>query len=122
MFAVGHLESEPDRDPDHDDLLHAALTGARTFMDHAGKFGLLSLYERRINRTVHKNMALLRQMQTERRKSQAKPFVTLPLPGRFAPLSSATYRPILPKMASFLRITKLHLRTLPNHRRTFAAA
>jgi hypothetical protein len=38
-------------------------------MDHTAKFGPLSLYEQRINRTVHKNMALLRRMQTERKKA-----------------------------------------------------
>lgn len=65
MLAIGHLEN--DHDPDHDPALQIALSGARTFMDHAGKFGLLSLYEQRIHRAVHKSRAELRQLQQERR-------------------------------------------------------
>jgi hypothetical protein len=66
MIAVGQLEDDPD--PDHDPAMQIALAGARTFMNHAGKFGLLSLYEQRIHRAVHKNRAELRQMQAERRQ------------------------------------------------------
>lgn len=70
IFAVGLREAEADTDPDpdHDPAMQIALAGARTFMNHAGKFGLLTLYEQRISRTMYKNLALLRQMQAERKE------------------------------------------------------
>jgi hypothetical protein len=70
IFAVCLSEADPDPDPDHDPAMQIALNGARTFMDHAGKFGLLSLYEQRIHRTMHKNLVPLRQMQAERKEFQ----------------------------------------------------
>jgi hypothetical protein len=71
MFAVGIAEAqiEDDPDPDHDPDMQQALAGARTFLHHTGKFALLSLYEQRLNRSVHKNTAQLRQMQAERRQA-----------------------------------------------------
>jgi len=49
--------------------MQSALADSRTFFNHIGKFGLLSLYEQRLNRSVHKNQAELRQMQDERRNA-----------------------------------------------------
>jgi len=68
MFAVGLTDDDPD--PDHDPAMQLALAGARTFMNHAAKFGLLTIYEQRINRAVHKNRAELRQMQLEGRQAR----------------------------------------------------
>jgi hypothetical protein len=68
MFAVGVTEDDPD--PDHDPAKQLALASARTFMNHANKFGLLTIYEQRINRAVHKNRAELRLMQMERRQAR----------------------------------------------------
>lgn len=68
MFAPGVIEDDPD--PDHDPAMQTALAGARTFINHANKFGLLSLYEQRINRSVHKNLAELRRMQAERQEKR----------------------------------------------------
>ena len=62
--------TEDDPDPDHDPAKQLALASARTFMNHAGKFGLLTIYEQRINRAVHKNRAELRLMQMERRQAR----------------------------------------------------
>jgi hypothetical protein len=70
MFAVGRIEAEPARDHDDDPEMHNALATARTFLDHASKFGLLSLYEQRIARSMHKNMEALRKIQAERRKTE----------------------------------------------------
>jgi len=68
MFAVGVTEDDPD--PDHDPVKQLALASARTFMNHANKFGLLTIYEQRINRSVHKNRAELRLLQMERRQAR----------------------------------------------------
>jgi hypothetical protein len=68
MFAVGVSEDDPD--PDHDHAMQLALARARTFINHSGKFGLLSIYEQRMNRSVLKNRAELRLMQVERRQAE----------------------------------------------------
>jgi hypothetical protein len=65
--------TEDDPDPDHDPAMQLALASARTFMNHANKFGLLTIYEQRINRSVRQNRAELRLMQTESRQARQKP-------------------------------------------------
>jgi len=85
MFAVGVIEDDPD--PDHDSAMQTALAGARTFINHANKFGLLSLYEQRINRAVHKNMAELRRMQAERQETRV---ATAPWPIPVSDLQTKT--------------------------------
>jgi hypothetical protein len=62
-IVVGVAEDDPD--PDHDPAMQLAHSRARTFINHANKFGLLSIYKQRINRAVHKNRAELRPMQME---------------------------------------------------------
>ena len=47
--------------------IHAAISGAVTFVDEAKRFALMSMYEQRMNRSVHKNLATLRQLQAERK-------------------------------------------------------
>ena len=67
MFAVGVVEDNPD--PTHSSDMQLALAGARTFLNHVGKFGVLSLYEQRLNRAIRNNHVELREIQSERRKA-----------------------------------------------------
>ncbi len=46
--------------------LQTALSCALTFSSEAHKFALMSLYEQRLNRSLHKNLATLRELQAER--------------------------------------------------------
>jgi hypothetical protein len=48
--------------------LDQALTDAQTFRSEPGHFDLLSLYETRLTRNLHKNTSLLRNMQRERKR------------------------------------------------------
>lgn len=64
MFALGHEGERRE--------LRIALADARTFMDNAAKFNLLSLYEQRINRNRERSIAFLRQLQAERKSQQAQ--------------------------------------------------
>jgi len=66
IFALGFTDHSGDIDTDHPEL-HAALTAARTFTREARTIELLTLYERRINRSLQKNLALLQQLQTTRK-------------------------------------------------------
>jgi hypothetical protein len=84
MFALGRIED--DSDPDHDPDMQQALAGARTFMNHTGKFALLSLYEQRLNRSVHKSFVELRRLQAERAKAiVSKPTLIRDLQAENAP-------------------------------------
>src|ERR1700689_214950 len=66
IFALGFLDHSGDIDADHPEL-NAALTAARTFTREAKSIELLTLYEQRINRSLQKNLALLQQLQTNRK-------------------------------------------------------
>jgi len=50
------------------DEFEQAIANAQTFLDEPGHFDLLSLYETRLTRNLHKNATLLRNMQRERKR------------------------------------------------------
>jgi hypothetical protein len=60
MFALGHANERREA--------QIALADAQTFQDHANKFNLLTIYEQRINRSMQRNLKLLREMQAERKQ------------------------------------------------------
>lgn len=62
IFALG-------RDQEHNPV-RIALADARTFLDHASKFQLLSVYGQRINRNMQRNLQQLRSLQAEHRKQR----------------------------------------------------
>jgi hypothetical protein len=64
MFALGHGS-------EHNEL-KIALADAQTFQEQAAKFNLLTTYEQRINRNLHRNLAQLRELQAERKAQQAE--------------------------------------------------
>jgi hypothetical protein len=68
LFALGHFEAAGDIDVNHSQV-HTALTQARVFRESAGVLQTITLYEQRINRSLHKNLELLRQLQSERREA-----------------------------------------------------
>jgi hypothetical protein len=58
-----------DGDSSDADELDAALTDAHTFRSEAKRFELMSLYEQRMNRSMHRNLAILRDLQNERKRN-----------------------------------------------------
>jgi hypothetical protein len=69
IFALGHFRGPNDLDIEQAEL-HAAMTAARTFMREAKAIELLTLYEQRLNRSIHKNLATLQALQTTRKAEQ----------------------------------------------------
>jgi hypothetical protein len=70
-FALGRQEAtqeaaEPTDDPI--DEFEEAIADAQTFQNESGHFDLLSLYETRLTRNLHRNAALLRHMQADRKR------------------------------------------------------
>ncbi len=70
--AAAEDAAEPNHDPidkaDPIDEFEEAIADAQTFHDETDHFDLLSLYETRLTRNLHRNAALLRNMQTERKR------------------------------------------------------
>jgi hypothetical protein len=66
LYALG--TQDPDCDIECDGpQLHTAMSGALTFVKQSKKMGLLSIYEQRLNRSIHKNMDKLAELQAERK-------------------------------------------------------
>jgi hypothetical protein len=66
LYALG--TQDPDCDIQCDGpQLHTAMSGALTFVKQSKKMGLLSIYEQRLNRSIHKNMDKLADLQAERK-------------------------------------------------------
>ena len=53
-----------------DPEIRAAMVNARTFCQQSAKLALLSLYEQRLNRSLHKNLATLRVLQADRKAEE----------------------------------------------------
>ncbi len=68
IYAIGTTNNSVKVESD-DPEFHTANNGAVTFVDEAKRFALMSMYEQRMNRSIHKNLATLRQLQAERKQN-----------------------------------------------------
>ena len=66
LFALGQLQNGGQACPDVPQI-DAALTTAHTFTQESKQFQLLTLYEQRINRSLQKNLAMLKDLQATRK-------------------------------------------------------
>ena len=73
ILALGHTGKAAEMDAEHPEI-HAAVTAARVFSEDPHQFQLLTLYMQRTNRDIHRNMQLLRTLQTERRAARKAEF------------------------------------------------
>jgi hypothetical protein len=68
MYALG--TEDPETVIDCDEVqVHTAMADATTFAKESSKFALMSIYEQRLNRSIHKNLQTLRELQTERKRN-----------------------------------------------------
>ena len=63
LYALG---SQEDTTGAENPSIDAALADAQTFARESQKFALMSVYEQRLSRAIHKNIAALRDLQKER--------------------------------------------------------
>jgi hypothetical protein len=73
ILALGHSSEAAEMDAEHPEI-HAAVTAARVFSADPAQFQLLTLYMQRSNRDIHRNIHLLRELQTERRAARKAEF------------------------------------------------
>jgi hypothetical protein len=79
--------------------IDTAFSQTQTFLQKSDELNRLSLYEQRLNRSVQKNMALLKQLQKERKAEQ--------------PSHTTESKPATKKMASFFQIVESVPSTAP---------
>ena len=60
IYALGTANNSVEIEADNPQI-HTAISGAVTFVDEAKRFALMSMYEQRMNRSIHKNLDTLRQ-------------------------------------------------------------
>jgi HPt (histidine-containing phosphotransfer) domain-containing protein len=72
LFAIGSGDIAYARNSDNHAEIEDALTQARTYQKEAKTLQLLSLYEQRTNRNIHKNIQLLKNLQAERQTKEAE--------------------------------------------------
>ena len=71
MYSAGQAEAE-NTSEDHDNAnanLDYAFADVRTFRAEASRLELMSLYEQRMTRNIHRNIGLLRDLQGERKRN-----------------------------------------------------
>src|ERR1700685_2322155 len=70
LFALGQLQNSGQACPDVPEI-DAALISARVFTLESKQLQLLTLYEQRISRNLHKNLAILQSLQATRKAEYA---------------------------------------------------
>ncbi len=68
IYALGAANPAIDLECDQPELF-TAMSDAITFQDESKRLALMSIYENRLNRSIHKNLATLRELQAERKRN-----------------------------------------------------
>ena len=76
----------------NDPQLHTAMTAALTFSNEARKFALMSIYEQRMNRSLHKNLATLRELQAERKRNYKRDSAKEVILARYSDINGLPYQ------------------------------
>jgi hypothetical protein len=72
LFAIGSGDITYASESQNHAEIEDSFTQARTYQKEAKTLQLLSLYEQRTNRNIHKNLALLKKLQAERQTKEAE--------------------------------------------------
>jgi hypothetical protein len=68
VYTFGRDEPEDEDNPGVSELIDIAIADTRTYRAEAPRLELMSLYETRMTRNLHRNIALLRELQAERKR------------------------------------------------------
>jgi hypothetical protein len=71
LFALG-LSEHADETGDQHPEVEAAFANAKTWQSESAQLQLLTLYEQRLNRAIHRNLATLQALQATRRAEQRR--------------------------------------------------
>jgi hypothetical protein len=92
MYALGADDPQIEIDSDNPQI-QTALSAAVTFSNESQKFALMSLYEQRMNRSLHKNLETLRKLQAERKENYKKDRAEEILLARYSDIKGLPYQP-----------------------------
>jgi len=96
MYAIGTDNSDLTIHCDNPQT-HTAMAAAVTFAAESQKFALMSIYEQRLNRSLHKNLETLRQLQAERKANYLKDRAEEILLARYSEIKGLPYSaPVAP--------------------------
>jgi len=84
MYALGSSDAET--------VIDIAMSAAATFAKEANKFALMSIYEQRMNRSLHKNLATLRDLQAERIRNYKRDQAEEILLARYSDIKGLPYQ------------------------------
>ncbi|HVV45948.1 MAG TPA: hypothetical protein VHC72_12120 [Bryobacteraceae bacterium] len=94
LYALGAENPAPtSRYQTDDPRLDPAISDAAAFLHQSAHFDRLSLYEQRLTRTLHKNLAALRDLQTERRRHESEARAEEVLLARASDINNLPYEP-----------------------------
>ncbi|HEY6347765.1 MAG TPA: hypothetical protein VIY49_40245 [Bryobacteraceae bacterium] len=94
----GEGEEDQESEMSPDPLIHSALAQAKSLERHSDLLTRLSLYEHRVNRTLEKAKAELKQLQKERAESRKEGLIKA---GEIANLKEALHQPWDPRDDGF---------------------
>ena len=90
MYALG--ADNPDLSIHCDNpQIHTAMAAAVTFSNESQRFALMSIYEQRLNRSLHKNLETLRELQAERKANYEKDRAEEILLARYSEIKGLAY-------------------------------
>jgi hypothetical protein len=92
IYALAAEPAEDDADAEADPDLHSAISNARTARTQAKRFELMSLYEQRMTRSLHRNRHALRELQAERRRKYDRDKREEVILARFEDLKDLPYK------------------------------
>jgi hypothetical protein len=99
MYALGSQRSSGQNTENQDvnlvcdnPPLNHAMADARTFSEEASRFALMSIYEQRMNRSLQKNLATLRELQAERRQHEGRNRDEEVILARYCDIKGLTYQ------------------------------
>ena len=92
IFAQAADAAVDDDDATTDPDLQTAISDAQTFRTESKRFELMSLYEQRMNRSLHRNRAALDELQTDRRRKYERDKREEVLLARFEDLKDLPYK------------------------------
>ena len=91
MYAIGSNDQDTVIDAD-DVRIHTAMSAAMTFAKESNKFALMSVYEQRMNRSLHKNLTTLRDLQAERKRHYKQDRAEEVLLARYSDIKGLPYQ------------------------------
>ena len=91
-FALGHERNGKSIETGHAEI-NAAFAGAITWEKESKALERLSIYEQRLNRTMHKNLAALQALQATRKAREAKAMAEAELLLQFSEINGVAFDP-----------------------------